>query len=573
MAWVLLMFALAATLFGSDVASANLLENGDFSEIEGAAVDVAPIVGWVTTGSPGAAMESRLFNGGDGLASFNANSVSPDGAISQEFTTAAGAAYRLTFEYGMWVAPGTAAFLVEVLDGGSTVFSQQFSDTTGTALDFDVDTTERFSGQLQLDGTGTDLTLRFTDESVNGAMIDLHLDNVAVVGPLLDVTADAVLSDWTSGPAPQWNQADEDTVWELASGGVAQVANGADTRVSAFGFQGDFTFTGVLRAIPEPDLDQDDDNLGVVFGWQDESNHYRLGFEGGGFGDNGDEFDPFVDEGASGAHGLWLVREQGGVATVLLELPSTFWQPETDYGFTVARNGDEISFSVTEGLSVVGSATVVDTTFPAGRIGLYVESQEAEFRDLAVTEPDIVGPCPAAPTDGCTAAGRAKLVVTERKQGKEKLKVSLAGFVAETTQQSFGDPATGDTSYALCLYDEGDDLVEALTVAPGGTCGPKAKPCWKAVSTKGWAFKDPEGLQSGVRKLKVKSGAEEKGKLQLLAGNKASKGQQGLPQGITAALEGQGTVRVQVRTSDPACFDASLRATKAESDLFKGKAP
>jgi hypothetical protein len=406
------------------------------------------------------------------------------------------------------------------------------------------------------------------------SVVVLFLTGAAHAGTLTPILPADVVANWTTEPAPQWNQAPEANVWVLVPGGVAQLMNGADTRVSDFGFSGDFTFTGIFRAIPEPDSDQDDDNMGVVFGWQDESNHYRLGWEGGGFGDNGDEFDPFIDEGASGAHGVWLVREQAGVATVLFELPGEFWVPETDYGFMVSRTGDEISFEITEGMTVIASTTVIDTTFPSGSIGIYGESQEAEFRDLATSEPELEVACPAAPMPACIVAAKASLSVKESKPGKEKLGLKFGALASATTQQSFGDPASASTSYAACLYGVEDALVATLAVGPGGTCGPKAKPCWKAAATKGYGYKDSNAAQSGVRKLKVKAGDAGKGKLQLQAGNKASKGQSSLPTGITAALQGIPLALVQLQTSDAECFEATLDSVKkADPDEFKAKTP
>jgi hypothetical protein len=402
----------------------------------------------------------------------------------------------------------------------------------------------------------------------------LSLAAGARAGAPIPILPSDVLTSWSDEPAPQWNQAPEGTDWVAVTGGVAQLLNGAGSRISDFGFSGDFTFSGIFRAIPEVDMDQDDDNFGVVFGWQDESNHYRLGYEGGGFGDNGDEFDPFVDEGASGAHGIWLVKEEGGVGTILFEAATEFWAFETDYGFMVSRTGDEISFEITQGVTVVASATVVDTTFPSGAIGLYVESQETEFRDLAATEPDLEPPCPTAPAPGCIVAAKASLAVKESKEGKEKLKLKLRALGSATTQASFGDPVSGSTSYATCLYGEKNAFVAALEVPPGGACGPKAKPCWKAASTKGYAYKDPAAAADGVRKLKAKAGDAGKGKLQLQAGNKSRKGQDDLPTGITEALEGIPSALVQIRTSDAECFQANLTSVKkAESDQFKAKTP
>jgi hypothetical protein len=105
------------------------------------------------------------------------------------------------------------------------------------------------------------------------SVVVVFFNGAAHAGTLTPIAPADVLANWTSEPAPQWNQAPEANDWVLVPGGVAQLMNGADTRVSDFGFSGDFTFAGIFRAIPELDADQDDDNMGVVFGWQDESKY------------------------------------------------------------------------------------------------------------------------------------------------------------------------------------------------------------------------------------------------------------------------------------------------------------
>src|SRR5262249_15157257 len=70
--------------------------------------------------------------------------------------------------------------------------------------------------------------------------------------------------------------------------------------VSNFTVTGDFTFSARVTS-----LHTDDDIFGLVFGYKDSNNHYRLSWDGGGF------------EEVDNHRGLHLVREVGGVATVL----------------------------------------------------------------------------------------------------------------------------------------------------------------------------------------------------------------------------------------------------------------
>lgn len=206
----------------------------------------------------------------------------------------------------------------------------------------------------------------------------------AVASLLLSSPAAATVVDtalWTTltSPGLQFNSGGSDTVTKSGTS-VSVVGNRQSTVVSNFSQSGDFVFSGRMSAGPS-----DNDNMGVTFGFSDLSNHYRLGWEGGGFGDIGSG-----SLGASGANGLFLVVEQGGVGSVLFQNASLNWALNTDYDFTVSRTGNDISFTILQGLTVVESQTVTDTTFLSGQIGVYTESQAAEFSNLAHTDLSVV---------------------------------------------------------------------------------------------------------------------------------------------------------------------------------------
>lgn len=178
--------------------------------------------------------------------------------------------------------------------------------------------------------------------------------------------AQAVVVDtslWTTAPGPSWNGGP--TGLTSAGGNQAvQNSNNDGTIVSDFTFTGDFNFSGTMTATQV--AFNDDDNMGLVFGWQDASNHYRLGWEQGGYGD------------ISGARGMYLVKEVAGVSSILFQNPTLYWQDNVDYNFVVGRSGNDISFSL-GGVS----QTFTDTTFMSGNVGFYTESQTARFGGLA----------------------------------------------------------------------------------------------------------------------------------------------------------------------------------------------
>tara|TARA_Y100000296_G_scaffold12597_1_gene14626 strand:+ start:1611 stop:2297 length:687 start_codon:yes stop_codon:yes gene_type:complete len=168
---------------------------------------------------------------------------------------------------------------------------------------------------------------------------------------------------WGTAPSPSANLGPSGLT---SSGGnqAVQNSNSYGTIVSDFLFNGDFNFSGTMAATTASF--NDNDIFGLVFGWQDASNHYRLGWEQGGFNDY-----------ATGASGMFLVRESAGASVVLFE-QEIFWDDDVDYNFLVGRTGNDISFSL-NGIN----QTFTDTTFMTGRVGFYTESQTARFGGLA----------------------------------------------------------------------------------------------------------------------------------------------------------------------------------------------
>ncbi len=164
---------------------------------------------------------------------------------------------------------------------------------------------------------------------------------------------------------------------------------------------------------------------------------------------------------------------------------------------------------------------------------------------------------------GCTTGfAKGSFSVNETSPGQEKLEATLARGPL-VTQASFGDPSAVDgTVVALYVYDDAGAQVAALEVDRAGeSCG--TKPCWKPLggvppTGNGFGYKDAAGSASGVRSLKLGGGAAGKSSLSVSAANQARKGQTALPTGIAAALVGTTSVRLEVHTSDAACFSAAL---------------
>lgn len=175
--------------------------------------------------------------------------------------------------------------------------------------------------------------------------------------------------------------------------------------------------------------------------------------------------------------------------------------------------------------------------------------------------------CGTAPALSCIAPAKGSLIIDEKTAGKEKLKVSFSKLAAAVTQSQFGDPVGGNTAYRVCVYDGSNQLKGTYTVARAGqTCGDK--PCWAAVSDKGYKYKDKAASADGVTMMKLGGGDPGKGKLKI-----KGKGSN-LPSGIAAALQNQTSATVQVLSSNASCFGVALtEVKKADGVTFSATGP
>jgi hypothetical protein len=177
--------------------------------------------------------------------------------------------------------------------------------------------------------------------------------------------------------------------------------------------------------------------------------------------------------------------------------------------------------------------------------------------------------CGAAPALGCIASGKGSLQVDEKTVAKAKLNVTLGKLQVPVTQGQFGDPVNGTTAYAVCVYDAANQLKgEYLLEQAGATCDDA--PCWKAVSDKGYAYKDKAATADGIQQAKLSAGDAGKGKVAIKGKNSSGH----LPTGLAALLQYQTSATVQVLSSNAACFGIGLtEIKKADGLVFKASGP
>jgi hypothetical protein len=131
--------------------------------------------------------------------------------------------------------------------------------------------------------------------------------------------------------------------------------------------------------------------------------------------------------------------------------------------------------------------------------------------------------------------------------------------VPQVSQAQLGDPVAGTTRYDVCVYDDAARLAGSLTVDRAAqSCGTSAKPCWRAISTKGYRYTDRDGAADGVSNIVAKGDVPGRGKIVVKARNDSRRGHTSMPTGIAAALQSTRAVTLQVVISDGSCFGTTL---------------
>jgi hypothetical protein len=124
-----------------------------------------------------------------------------------------------------------------------------------------------------------------------------------------------------------------------------------------------------------------------------------------------------------------------------------------------------------------------------------------------------------APRNDCDGgvAGSLRLRDSDRAD-KDLLQWQFKGAGGDAAD--LGDPVSGDTDYALCLWDS--DVAVPLRIfgaelAAASLCD--GRPCWKAKGATGFGYKSGSGAPDGVRQLKIKTGSQTS--IKLKAGREA----------------------------------------------------
>jgi hypothetical protein len=235
---------------------------------------------------------------------------------------------------------------------------------------------------------------------------------------------------------------------------------------------------------------------------------------------------------------------------------------------------DSCTYVVSDGNNGTDIATVTFTVAPAptATITMTPSVTATATATPTATPTDTPDPsvCAATPASGCLAPGKALLLLKDKNPvgpsaGDKLVWKWLKG--PALIQNNFGDPVAGSTGFRLCLYDS-TGLVSQLNVAAGGLCG--GNPCWKALGTKGYKFKDAALASDGLLTIILKGGAAGKSKAIV----KAKDGNLPVP-GL--ALDASTAVTVQLLRNDAAspCWEGVYPgpAVVNSTTKYKDKVP
>ena len=163
--------------------------------------------------------------------------------------------------------------------------------------------------------------------------------------------------------------------------------------------------------------------------------------------------------------------------------------------------------------------------------------------------------------------------MNEKSFGKEQIKVKVDHLATTIPLSFFGDPVTGTTSYALCLYDDANALVGTLRVVRAqGTCS--TRPCWKLTGTTGYKYADKLLASDGVLQVVLKSGLATKGKAVVKAKNDLTHGLTKMPVGIASKLAANDGATAQILSSNGGCVTGTVaNVREADGFVFKASAP
>lgn len=168
-----------------------------------------------------------------------------------------------------------------------------------------------------------------------------------------------IVANWTGGNDPI--QKGTTGTWGSSGAFLTSTDNHRGSIVSDFTTIGDYSFSATANP-------NDNDTFGLVFGWQDIDNHYRISWSSN-FGESGGN--PNATD--FSFNGFKVIKVANDVRTVLYSA-ATFYNQSKNYSLTV--NGQAgggfsvIAHNETDNAGVINQV-FADTMFSSGKVGIF----------------------------------------------------------------------------------------------------------------------------------------------------------------------------------------------------------
>jgi predicted outer membrane repeat protein len=182
--------------------------------------------------------------------------------------------------------------------------------------------------------------------------------------------------------------------------------------------------------------------------------------------------------------------------------------------------------------------------------------------------------CAATPVAGCRQSGKGSIRLKDSLINSRDTMAWKWGRGAATHRVEFGNPLTGSTRYAICVYDEtagAQNLVLSALVPEGRTCA--GKPCWRETA-RGFRYLDPNMTPDGVQRMVLTAGGD--GRASITVKAKGDRFPMPMPASPSQMFRQDSRVTVQLVNSDGGvCWEAvfSAPARRNKADQFMDSLP
>jgi hypothetical protein len=191
----------------------------------------------------------------------------------------------------------------------------------------------------------------------------------------------------------------------------------------------------------------------------------------------------------------------------------------------------------------------------------------------------VYGPRPTCADDpgypGCckrtTAPFKAKFQIKDKTPDTGDQVVFKWSAGEDTPLAAFDAPNVSDPThdYGLCVFDSGGNRIMENDAPAGGVC--RSSQCWKQLSIKGFAYKDPDRTPDGADKVVLKAGLAGKSKVQFKGKGANVHAHAGFP---TFPLPLSLPATVQLQSRNGSCWTGTFdtNGTQAnDTTQYKGK--